>query len=52
MQDEIENTIKRQVDHIFDYYEGKELRVKMYDLAIQWYLRGFSFGLNDEKEEK
>lgn len=44
----IENKMNFQVSHILDLYQGEELRQKMYDLVFEWYMLGFSTGLNNQ----
>ncbi len=46
----IENVLKNQVAHVIDLYDGLILQQKMYDLAFEWYMKGFTRGMETERE--
>jgi hypothetical protein len=50
----IEQQLQNQVDHICRNYEQKELKQKMYDLAIEWYVKGIKSwdGLKNEGDNE
>lgn len=46
----IESKLQTQVDHIFKFYENKELQHKMYDLGFEWYIKGLHAGIESERK--
>lgn len=47
----IDNKIQIQVDHIFNIHSTEMLKQKVYDLAFEWYLKGFHAALESVKEK-
>lgn len=53
MKDEeiyIKEKLQSQIEHIFRFYENNELEDKMYDLAYEWYVKGFYAGIKHNKK--
>jgi len=47
----ITNKIEVQIHHILNNHEGLQLRQKIYDLVMEWYLKGLHLGLSHESKE-
>jgi hypothetical protein len=46
----IENKLQTQVDHVLNVHNSDMLKIKVYDLAFEWYMKGLQSGIEHERE--
>jgi hypothetical protein len=45
------NKIEVQIHHVLNTHRGAELRQKLYELVMEWYLKGTKTGLQYDQKE-